>query len=64
LSLRHPLVGRKRIRLAELHGRELIMPPASYANRSVLDRAFAAARAQSVVRVEATSIEAMLAVVR
>lgn len=60
----HPLAGRKRVRVIELHGKELILPPHRFTTRHLLDEAFQSAGATPVARVETASIAAMLATVR
>lgn len=61
---KHPLAHRRRVRVVELHRRELILPPTQFATRRLLDEAFASAGASPVVRVESDSITAMLSAVR
>lgn len=60
----HPLAARRRVRVVELHRRELILPPVRFATRRLLDEAFASSGASPVVRVESDSITAMLSAVR
>lgn len=60
----HPFVGRKRLRMVELHRRELVLPPAKFTTRVQLDEAFQAAGAEPVVSIETSSIAAMLALVQ
>lgn len=59
----HPLAGRKRVRMVELHRREMILPPSRFATRRLLDEAFASAGATPLVRVESDSITAMIATI-
>jgi LysR family cyn operon transcriptional activator len=60
----HPFVGRKRLRMAELHRREMVLPPRKYTTRVQLDEAFQAAGAEPVVPIESSSIAALLALVQ
>lgn len=60
----HPLFARRRLRVVELHRRELILPPRNFATRRLLDEAFASAGAEPIISVETDSINAMLATVR
>jgi len=57
----HPLAHRKRLRVVELHRRELVLSPRRYTTRVQLDEAFQAAGAEPVVSIETTSIAGMLA---
>jgi LysR family transcriptional regulator, cyn operon transcriptional activator len=59
----HPLAARKRVRMVELNRREMILPPARFATRRMLDEAFASAGASPIIRVESDSIAAMVATV-
>lgn len=59
----HPLAARKRVRIVELHRREMILPPPRFATRRMLDEAFASAGASPSIRVESDSITAMVATV-
>jgi LysR family cyn operon transcriptional activator len=60
---RHPLVRRKRLRMVELHRRELVLPPRKFTTRLQMDEAFKAAGAEPFVAIEFVSIAAMLALV-
>jgi LysR family transcriptional regulator, cyn operon transcriptional activator len=60
----HPFVGRKRVRMVELHRRELVLPPRKFTTRVQLDEAFQAAGAEPVISIETSSIAAMLALVQ
>ncbi len=60
----HPLASRKRVRMVELHRRELMLPSRTFATRRMLDEAFASAGAEPIISVETDSISAMLATVR
>jgi len=59
----HPLAARRRIRMIELHREPLILLPASYSTRRLLDECFRAAGAQPNVVAEMNAIAAMLGVV-
>ena len=60
----HPFVRRKRLRVVELHQRELVLPPRKFTTRVQLDEAFEAAGAEPVVSMETSSIAAMLKLVQ
>jgi LysR family cyn operon transcriptional activator len=60
---RHPLASRRRVRVVELHRRELILVPTGFATRRLLEDVFASAGAMPVVRVESGSMTAMMATV-
>ena len=60
----HPFARRKRLRVVELHQRELALPPRKFTTRVQLDEAFEAAGAEPVVSVESSSISAMLKLVQ
>ncbi|HEX2544127.1 MAG TPA: LysR substrate-binding domain-containing protein [Ramlibacter sp.] len=60
---RHPFASRRRVRVIELHRRELIVVPAGFATRRMLEDVFASAGAVPVIRVESDSMGAMLATV-
>lgn len=59
----HPLAGRKRIRMIELHHERLILLPASFSTRQLIDECFAAVGAQPNVIAEMNTNAAMLSVV-
>lgn len=60
---RHPFARRKRVRMVELHRRELVLPPRKFTTRVQIDEAFKAAGAEPFVSIEIVSITAMLALV-
>lgn len=60
----HPLAGRKRIRMAELHGQRLVLATQHTMTRGIIDRALQAAGAEPVVVAEIDSVAAMLGLVR
>ncbi|GGX12762.1 transcription regulator LysR family protein [Pigmentiphaga litoralis] len=60
----HPLAARKRIRIVELHGRDLVLLPAEFATRQLLDEAFRAVDAQPHVVAETNSMATMIGIVR
>ncbi|HSH88923.1 MAG TPA: LysR substrate-binding domain-containing protein, partial [Ramlibacter sp.] len=60
----HPFARRKRLRVVELHQRELVLTPRKFTTRVQLDEAFAAAGAEPVVSMETSSIAAMLKLVQ
>jgi DNA-binding transcriptional LysR family regulator len=61
---RHPLASRRTIRLRDLHGAELIVPPEPRPHRTMLSRMLQSERVEWNVAVEATGWELMLEFVR
>jgi len=61
---RHPLAGRRRARMVELHGMRMVLLPAYFATRQLLDECFRAAGAEPLVIAELNSIAPMLELVR
>lgn len=59
----HPLAGRKRIRLVELHRQPLVLLPETFATRTMLDECFRACDAEPLVVVEMNTLAPMLALV-
>lgn len=59
----HPLAGRKRIRMVELHQQRLVLLPAYFATRMMLDECFKASGAEPVVVAEMSTIAPMLGLV-
>jgi LysR family cyn operon transcriptional activator len=59
----HPLAGRKRIRMVELHQQRLVLLPAYFATRTLLDECFQASGAEPVVVAEMSTIAPMLGLV-
>ena len=64
VGARHPLADRKRVRMVELHRRELALPPRKFTTRLQLDEAFQAAGAEPFVAVECSSLAAILSLVQ
>ena len=60
---RHAFARRRRVRMAELHGRELVLPPRKFTTRQQIDKAFKTAGAQPFVVIEMVSLAAILALV-
>ena len=60
----HPLADRRRVRMVELHRRELVLPPRKFTTRLQLDEAFQAAGAEPFVAVECASLAAILSLVQ
>src|SRR5262249_47529384 len=60
----HPLAARKRIRLAELHGQELVLSSKESATRQMLEHRFQAVGAEPIVVAEMDSTAGMLSLVR
>ncbi|MEO8807759.1 MAG: LysR substrate-binding domain-containing protein [Burkholderiaceae bacterium] len=59
----HPLAGRKRIRMVELHQQRLVLLPDYFATRTLLDECFRAAGAEPIVVAEMSTIAPMLGLV-
>jgi LysR family cyn operon transcriptional activator len=59
----HPLAGRKRIRMVELHRQRLVLLPSYFATRTLLDECFLACGAEPVVVAEMSSVAPMLGLV-
>ena len=63
VSPQHPLAGRKRIRLVELHRQPLVLLTEAFATRAMLDECFRACSAEPLVVVEMNTLAPMLALV-
>ncbi|MGY6272300.1 LysR substrate-binding domain-containing protein [Achromobacter denitrificans] len=63
VSASHPLAARRRIRMIELHREPLVMLPAGFSTRRILDECFQAAGAAPEVIAEMNTIAAMLGMV-
>ena len=59
----HPLAGRKRIRMVELHQQRLVLLPDYFSTRTLLDECFKASGAEPVVVAEMSTIAPMLGLV-
>ncbi|MEP7297262.1 MAG: LysR substrate-binding domain-containing protein [Burkholderiales bacterium] len=59
----HPLAGRKRIRMVELHQQRLVLMPEYFATRTLLDECFQASGAEPIVVAEMSTIAPMLGLV-
>jgi LysR family transcriptional regulator, cyn operon transcriptional activator len=59
----HPLAGRKRIRMVELHQQRLVLLPAYFATRTLLDECFLASGAEPIVVAEMSTVAPMLGLV-
>ncbi len=59
----HPLAGRKRIRMVELHQQRLVLLPGYFATRTLLDECFLACGAEPVVVAEMSTVAPMLGLV-
>ena len=64
VSNRHPMARRRRVRMVELHQARLVMLPAEFSTRLLLDECFEAAGATPVVAVELNSIAPMIELIR
>ncbi len=63
VSSSHPLAGRRRIRMVELHQQPLVLLPGYFDTRVMLDECFRASGAEPVVVVEMSTIAPMLGLV-
>jgi LysR family cyn operon transcriptional activator len=59
----HPLAGRKRIRMVELHQQRLVLLPEYFATRILLEECFKASGADPIVIAEFSTIAPMLGLV-
>jgi len=59
----HPLAGRKRIRMVELHQQRLVLMPDYFSTRTLLDECFKASGAEPIVVAEMSTIAPMLGLV-
>ena len=59
----HPLAGRKRLRMVELHQQRLVLLPSHFATRQMLDECFKASGAEPIVVAEMSTIAPMLGLV-
>ena len=59
----HPLAGRKRIRMVELHQQRLVLMPDYFSTRALLEECFTASGAEPVVVAEMSTIAPMLGLV-
>lgn len=59
----HPLANRKRIRMIELHREPMVLLPASFSTRRLLNECFAASGAEPSIVAETNTIAAMLGMV-
>ena len=59
----HPLAGRKRIRMVELHQQRLVLLPPYFATRTLLDECFLACGAEPIVVAEMSTVAPMLGLV-
>lgn len=60
----HPLAGRKRIRMVELHQQRLVLMPDYFATRTLLEECFKASGAEPLVVAEMSTIAPMLGLVQ
>lgn len=60
----HPFASRRRIRIIELHRRNLVLLPKAFSTRKMLDDCFQSASAEPVVMAETNTVAAMLSLVR
>ena len=59
----HPLAGRKRIRMVELHQQRLVLMPDYFSTRTLLEECFKASGAEPIVVAEMSTIAPMLGLV-
>ncbi|HSW07429.1 LysR substrate-binding domain-containing protein [Aquabacterium sp.] len=60
----HPLAGRRRIRMVELHQQPLVLLPARFTTRTMLDECFAACGAEPSVVAEMSTVAPMIGLVQ
>lgn len=60
VSKQHPLATRKRLRMVELHKQRLVLLPAEFATRALLDESFRSCGAEPLVVAEMNTIAPML----
>jgi LysR family cyn operon transcriptional activator len=63
VSPAHPLAGRKRIRMVELHRQDLVLVSTAFSTRTMLDECFRACGAEPTVVAEMSTVAPMLALV-
>jgi LysR family cyn operon transcriptional activator len=63
VGLQHPLAQRKRVRMVELHRQRLVLLPASFATRGMLDECFRACGAEPMLAAEMNTIAPMIGLV-
>jgi LysR family cyn operon transcriptional activator len=63
VSDKHPLAGRKRIRMVELHQQRLVLLPDYFSTRMLLEECFKASGAEPIVVAEMSTIAPMLGLV-
>jgi len=59
----HPFAGRQRVRMVELDRQPLVLPPCTFATRTMLDECFRTAGAEPVICAEMNTIVPMLELV-
>jgi LysR family cyn operon transcriptional activator len=59
----HPMAQRRRVRMVELHRREVVLPPRQFTTRQQIDEAFRTAGAEPLITIEMVSITAILELV-
>jgi LysR family cyn operon transcriptional activator len=63
VSTKHPLAQRKRVRMVELHRQRMVLLPAAFATRTMLEDCFKACGAEPVVAAEMNTIAPMIGLV-
>lgn len=63
VGLAHPLAQRKRVRMVELHRQRMVLLPASFATRAMLDECFRACGAEPMLAAELNTIAPMIGLV-
>jgi LysR family cyn operon transcriptional activator len=63
VSANHPLAHRKRIRMVELHRRDLVLVSSAFSTRTMLEECFHACGAEPTVVAEMSTVAPMLALV-
>jgi LysR family cyn operon transcriptional activator len=60
----HPLAGRKRVRMIELHKRDMVLLPTRFSTRKILQKAFDTAGCEPNVIIESGTIPSLLTLVQ
>ena len=64
VAIGHPLARRRKVRMVELHNLRMVLLPAQFLTRKLLDDCFAAAGARPVVAAQLNSVAPMIELIR
>jgi LysR family cyn operon transcriptional activator len=64
VGIAHPLARRRRVRMVELHNVRMVMLPAQFLTRKLLDECFDAAGAKPVIAAQLNSVAPMIELIR